>query len=169
MSRTTTSLRVLHDLGLAAWFGGGLMGAVGMNSTARRADDLSERHGLTTHGWSRWAPFSAAAVGTHLVGATGLLLADRDQLRDPRARAIALTKTGLTAGALAATLLARSRTRVVEEHVDNPSEGPDQPGTGSPGEFAHAQDTLRVLRWAVPALTGGALVLSGVQARRSTQ
>ena len=80
-----------------------------------------------------------------------------------------MVKGGLTVGALAATFLARQRTRVISEHLDNPSEGPDEPGTGSPGDFAHAQDMLRVLHWAVPALTGGVLVLSAVQARRSTQ
>lgn len=170
MSRTTTTLRTLHDVGLAAWFGGGLMGAIAVNSTARRAEDLSQRHRLSNHGWERWAPFNAAAVGVHLVGATGLVLADRGKLARERAdRRTALLKGGLTAGALAATLVARHRTQVVAEHLDNPSEGPDQPGTGSPGSFANAQDQLRLLRWAVPALTGGVLVLSAAQARRSTQ
>jgi len=170
MSRTTTTLRTLHDVGLAAWFGGGLMGAIAVNSTARRAEDLSERHRLSSHGWSRWAPVNAAAVGTHLVGATGLLLADRGKLARERAdRRTALLKGGLTTGALAVTVLARRRARVITEHLDNPSEGPDQPGTRSPGSFANAQDQLRVLHWAVPALTGGMLVLSAVQARRSTR
>jgi hypothetical protein len=170
MTGTTTALRTLHDVGLAAWFGGGLMGAIAVNSTARRAEDLSQRHRLSSHGWERWAPFNAAAVGTHLVGATGLLLADRDKLaRERRDRTTALVKGGLTVGALAVTVLARRRGQVITEHLDNPSEGPDGSGAGSPGSFAHAKDQLRVLHWAVPALTGGVLVLSAAQARRSTQ
>lgn len=34
-----TVLRSLHDLGLAAWFGGNLMGAIGVNGAAAKAKD----------------------------------------------------------------------------------------------------------------------------------
>jgi hypothetical protein len=34
MSERNTAVRSLHDLGLAAWFGGSLMGAVGLNGAA---------------------------------------------------------------------------------------------------------------------------------------
>ncbi len=170
MSRTSTALRSLHDVGLAAWFGGGLMGTIGVNSTARRSEDLSERHRLADHGWARWAPVNAAAVGAHLVGASGLLLTDRAVLaREPRARRAAMVKGGLTGAALALTLLAQRKAEVVSRHVDDPNAGPDDSGAGSPGQFAHAQDELRVLRWSVTGLTGAVLVLGAVQARRSTQ
>ena len=170
MSSTTTALRALHDVGLAAWFGGGLMGAVGVNSTARRAGDLSERHELSTHPWERWAPVNAVAVGAHLVGATGLLLTDRGTLAHQRgARTTALVKGGLTGAALTLTVLAERRSDRVERQSERSGEGPDDPDNLSPGDFAHAQDELRVLRWAVTGLTGGVLVLSAVQARISTQ
>ena len=170
MSRTTTALRSLHDVGLAAWFGGGLMGTIGVNSTARRSEDLSERHRLADHGWAKWAPVNAAAVGAHLVGATGLLLTDHTTLaKDSRARRTAVAKSGLTGAALALTLLAQRKASVVSHHVDDPNQGPEDSGAGSPGQFAHAQDELRVLRWSVTGLTGTVLVLSAVQARRSTQ
>ncbi|CAM5474167.1 hypothetical protein SSPIM334S_01561 [Streptomyces spiroverticillatus] len=35
MTERNTFLRSAHDLGLAAWFGGSLMGAVGVNGAAR--------------------------------------------------------------------------------------------------------------------------------------
>jgi hypothetical protein len=170
LSLTTTSLRALHDVGLAAWFGGGLMGAVGVNSTARRADNLSDRHQLSAHPWERWAPVNAAAVGAHLVGTAGLFLADRETLaREAGARRSAMVKGGLTAAAVALTVLAERRADLVERQSERSGQGPDEPGNLSPGDFAHAQDELRVLRWAVTGLTGGVLVLGAVQARRSTQ
>src|SRR4051812_21266058 len=36
LSERNTLVRSLHDLGLAAWFGGSLMGAVGLNGAAER-------------------------------------------------------------------------------------------------------------------------------------
>src|SRR5919107_6424752 len=105
VSLTTTALRGLHDLGLAAWFGGGLMGAVGVNSTARRAENLSERHALAIHPWDRWAPVNTAAIGAHLAGAGGLLVADRGALaRRRRAQSTAIAKAGLTAAAVGLTV-----------------------------------------------------------------
>jgi hypothetical protein len=169
MSRTTTALRSLHDVGLAAWFGGGLMGAVSVNSTARRAENLSDRHRLASAGWERWSPYSNAAIGLHLAGSAGLALADRRTLRrDGRARSIAVAKTALTGGALWLTVLAERRADLVEAEVTAPEGSPQDPGT-TPGQLGHAQDQLRILRWTVTALTGGVLVLGAVQARRSTQ
>ena len=34
MSERNTIVRLMHDLGAAAWFGGSLMGAVGLNGAA---------------------------------------------------------------------------------------------------------------------------------------
>ncbi len=76
MSRHTLA-RSMHDLGLAAWFGGSLMGAVGHNGAAASLRDPAERSAAATVGWSRWAPVSAAAIGAHLLGAVTLLRTER--------------------------------------------------------------------------------------------
>ena len=60
MSQTNTVIRSMHDTGLAAWFGGSLMGAVGLNGAAAKAKDPTERLELSSLGWARWAPVSAA-------------------------------------------------------------------------------------------------------------
>ena len=39
MATDNTVSRSLHDLGLAAWFGGSLMGAVGLNGAAAQVDE----------------------------------------------------------------------------------------------------------------------------------
>ena len=42
MAARNTLVRSLHDLGLAAWFGGTLMGAVGLNGATAKAKDPAE-------------------------------------------------------------------------------------------------------------------------------
>lgn len=39
MSERNTVVRAMHDLGLAAWFGGSLMGAIGLNGAANESAD----------------------------------------------------------------------------------------------------------------------------------
>ena len=154
------ALRTAHDLGLAAWFGGELMGVVGVNSTARRAEDLSQRHQLAAHPWERWAPVSSAAIGLHLAATAGLLAIDRPARG---ARGLELAKVVLTGTALGLTVMADRRTERVERQVQDP--GPDGPEDPSSGDLGHAQDELRVLRWSVTALTGAAVALNAVRHR----
>jgi hypothetical protein len=42
-STDNTLARTLHDLGLAAWFGGSLMGAAGVNGAAAVVQDPTQR------------------------------------------------------------------------------------------------------------------------------
>jgi hypothetical protein len=49
-----TLARSLHDLGLAAWFGGSLMGAVGLNGAAAVVDAPEQRLRVANTGWARW-------------------------------------------------------------------------------------------------------------------
>ena len=57
---TNTLSRSLHDVGLAAWFGGSLMGAIGLNGGAAEAKDgpielvLPARAGLSGPRLMRW-------------------------------------------------------------------------------------------------------------------
>ena len=48
--------RSIHDLSAAAWFGGSLMGAIGLNGATADAKDSTERTRLSSLGWKRWAP-----------------------------------------------------------------------------------------------------------------
>jgi hypothetical protein len=60
-----TVSRSLHDLGLATWFGGSLMGAVGLNGAAAdveeprqrlRVTNAPGRHGLVPGPWGQAGP-----------------------------------------------------------------------------------------------------------------
>ena len=71
MAERDTLIRSMHDLGAAAWFGGSLMGAVGVNGAADAAKDPTERLRLSSIGWAKWTPWQVAAVGVHAVGGIG--------------------------------------------------------------------------------------------------
>ncbi|MDQ3708787.1 MAG: hypothetical protein M3387_05700, partial [Actinomycetota bacterium] len=77
-----TVIRSMHDLGAAAWFGGSLAGAIGINGAASDIDDPAERAKIAANGWARWSPVNAAAIGTHALGGLGLILANRGRVQD---------------------------------------------------------------------------------------
>ncbi|MET7443093.1 hypothetical protein ABZS63_39625, partial [Streptomyces sp. NPDC005568] len=77
MSDRNTVIRSLHDVGLAAWFGGSLMGAVGLNGAAKDQGETARgRARIASSGWAKWTPVNAAAIGVHLFGGGGLLAAN---------------------------------------------------------------------------------------------
>jgi hypothetical protein len=97
MSERNTVIRSLHDIGLAAWFGGSLMGAVGLNAAASTANDPVERLTISSAGWAKWAPVQLAALAAHGVGGIGLILANKKRIADqPDVRANTIVKTIVT-------------------------------------------------------------------------
>jgi hypothetical protein len=160
MAKSTFS-HALHDLGLAAWFGGTLANAVALNSAAAEAGDASKVGAVANAGWDRWTPVNAAAIGAHLTGSVGLLMRDVPRMQAQEGvGSMAGLKTALTVGALGATAYSRALGRKVSQHRDVPAESGTQPTTSTPPDVAAAQHRLRMLQWAVPALTGGLVVIA---------
>lgn len=167
MAKTNPYARTLHDVGLAAWFGGSLMGAVGLNAAASVAHDAGERTRISAEGWRRWTPVNAAAIGAHLTGAAILLGSDRKRLAAQKGVAsLAGVKTGLTVAALGVTAASRVLGRTVQEGAGSPAAGTTEPAAGTPGDVANAQKGLKPLQWAVPALTGALIVVSARMAEQ---
>ncbi|MDP9405107.1 MAG: hypothetical protein M3O86_00675 [Actinomycetota bacterium] len=69
---TNTFTRTSHDVGLAAWFGGSLMGAVGLNGATSAVEEPSQQIRVADAGWARWTPLNAAAILAHLAGGARL-------------------------------------------------------------------------------------------------
>lgn len=159
--------RSLHDVGLATWFGGSLMGAIGLNGAAASLRNPDERSAAATAGWSRWAPVSAMAIGAHLIGATRLLQTERARISRQRgvARSSAI-KTGLTVTALGATAYSGVLNRRMAAAGHAPAQGATEPAAETPPGVAKTQKQLKVLQWAIPGLTGS---LIGVTAWQSEQ
>lgn len=170
MARHTLS-RSLHDLGLAAWFGGTLANAVSLNPAAGQPLHSSDSGRVANTGWDRWTPVNAAAIGAHLAGSVGQLLGNRGRLVSQRGvGTMALTKTALTVAALGVTGYARVLGKKVSAHHDVPVADATTPTAGTPDDVASAQRQLAALQWAVPALTGALVVVSsfaGEQQRAS--
>ena len=171
MAAPNTVARSLHEIGLAAWFGGSLMGAVGLNGAAAEVEGKEQRARVANAGWSRWTPVNLGAIGAHLAGAALLTLGNKSRVAGQKGVATAsIAKTGVTAAALAATAWSRALGQKVISAGDVPVEGGTTPAAETPPEVAGAQRKLAVLQWAVPALTGLLLVadaLMGEQQRPS--
>src|SRR3954466_5536444 len=116
MARNTLT-RSLHDVGLAAWFGGTLANAVALNTAAAKSTTPHDVGAVANEGWNRWTPVNAAAIGVHLIGAAGLLKHDLGRAAAQKGVPTrAITKTVLTAAALGVTAYSRVLGKKVSEH-----------------------------------------------------
>lgn len=161
MAQTNTVARSLHDLGLAAWFGGSLMGAVGVNKAAAAVVSSDQRARVANAAWSAWTPVNAGAIAAHGIG--GALLIANNKARLTGQRGVAgwtIAKTALTVGALAATVYARILGQKVMNAGDVAVQDGVTPVSRTPTEVAAAQRQLQLLQYAIPALTGAVLVAS---------
>ncbi|GGX96757.1 hypothetical protein [Streptomyces minutiscleroticus] len=163
MSDRNTLLRSLHDVGLAAWFGGSLMGAVGVNGGAEEVGETNTATArISSAGWAKWTPVNAVAIGAHLVGSTGMLVANAHRVAGQQGVAASSTaKTVVTGAALAVT----AWSRVLGKKVELASSGDPQDAEKAakhPINLDKAQRQLTCLQWAVPALTGVLVVLDAL-------
>jgi hypothetical protein len=151
----------MHDLGLAAWFGGTLANAVSLNAAAGEAGISSRTGAVVNVGWDRWTPVNAAAIGVHLVGSVGQLGGNAGRIQAQQGvGTMAVAKTALTAAALGVTAYSRVLGKKVSKRTDVPAASGTDPAPTTPPEVAAAQQQLKMLQWAVPALTGALVVLS---------
>jgi hypothetical protein len=163
MSERNTVLRSMHDIGLAGWFGGSLMGAVGLNGAAARAANPAERLQIASAGWDRWAPVNLAAIGAHLAGAAGILVSEAPRVASQKGvGAMSVAKTALTAAALGATAYSRLAGKKMDKAGGAPVEGTTEPAASTPGDVSAAQRQQRVAQWMVPVFTGALLVVSSL-------
>lgn len=160
-------IRSMHDIGLAAWAGGSLMGAIGLNGAAAQLDDPRQRAAASTAGWRRWAPVNAAAVGMHVIGATGLLITDFDRVRHQegvaKSSAIKTIVTGAGLG-VAAWSAVLNQKMVAAGPV--PVQGATEPGPTTPDDIARVQRQLKVVQWLNPLVATGLIALGSWQSEQ---
>ncbi|WP_413755794.1 hypothetical protein [Streptomyces sp. MMBL 11-3] len=163
MSGRHTVIRSLHDVGLAAWFGGTLMGAVGLNGAARDEGGTAvEQARISSSGWAKWTPVNAAAIGIHLFGSGGLLMVNAHRVAGQQGVAASTAvKTLVTGAALAATAYARILGKKVE--LASSRDPQDlQKASEHPIDLDTARRHLACAQFAVPALTGCLVVLNAL-------
>jgi ankyrin repeat protein len=160
-SNDNSLARSLHDLGLAAWFGGSLMGAVGVNGAAAQVQEPKQRLQVANAGWNRWTPVNLAGIAAHLAGGAVLLAANKGRVTAQQGVAQATTvKTALTVLALGATAWARALGAKLNEAGEVPVEGGTDPSGDTPEDVTKAQQQLKYLQWGIPILTGAVLVVN---------
>jgi hypothetical protein len=160
-STNNTVARALHDLGLAAWFGGSLMGATGVNGAAAVVQDPTQRLRVANSGWARWTPLNLAGIAAHLAGGAVLTGANKGRLAGQQGVATASTvKAALTVAALGTTAYARVLGKKLERAGEVPVEGGTTPNPATTDEVARAQRQLTALQWVIPVLTGAVLVVN---------
>jgi hypothetical protein len=164
MTSRNTLVRSLHDLSLATWFGGNLMGAIGLNGAAADAANPSERLRISSVGWGRWAPVQLAALAAHAVGGVGLIAGNKERLAtQPESRTNTIVKLSLTVLAAGTTLWSALAGMKMAKHADEPTEGVTEPSDGSSPQLSSAQKQQKVLQWVTPVLTGVLIVLGAQQ------
>lgn len=154
MALVSTAVRATHLVTNAAWFGGSLMGAVGLNPAAQRPDTQQERVEVSGTGWERWGPVQGASIGLHLLSGVAILADNGNRVVAHRPTTVAVAlKTALTAAAVASSAAAY----VYGERLGRAS-GEDGHPT-DPEAADRARRKLAWLQWTTPALTGSLLVL----------
>lgn len=153
--------RVVHDLGLAAWFGGTLANAVALNRAAGETSNASSAGRVVNAGWDAWTPVNAVAIGAHLLGSVGQLRGNKDRLFAQKGvGTMAVTKTVLTAAALGVTGYSRLLGQKVADRPSVPVASGTEPTDSTPPEVASAQKQLKILQWVIPAITGALIVVT---------
>lgn len=164
MSNRNTIIRSIHDLGLDAWFGGSLMGVIGLNGGAAAAKDPSERLRISAIGWGRWAPVQLAAIAAYGVGSIGLLVTDKGrQVLQGEARANSIATILVTAAAGAASVAGGLAGAAIGKQSGEGAPGVTEPGSSSSEALKTAQRVEKVTQWAIPVLTGVLVVLHAQQ------
>lgn len=160
-----TVIRSLHDLGVAAWFGGSLMGAVGLNGASQDIKDPSDRARVAAAGWARWSPVAATSIAAHLVGGAGLLLEHRGRVRNQSGvTANTFVKSALTLAAMGTTAYSGALgAKIAKDGSDEVSDGATKPNSSTSRDIAKVQQQQRALQWITPALTGVLIILGAQQ------
>jgi len=164
----TTAATIAHDIGLAAWFGGAWMGAVGLNGATIEVDDHTQRTRVANAGWFRWAPIAGTSLVANVVGAYVLgRLVPSPGIHTGGAGGLRALRTVLTAAAVLSTIETGISGQRVVRGGDVPVATSVTPIAATPPKVAAAQRRLRVAQWLVPAFTGALLVVEVFQRRSS--
>jgi hypothetical protein len=152
--------RSVHDLTAAAWFGGSLMGAIGLNGAAAEAKDPAERTRLSSVGWMKWAPVQTAALVTHLIADLAIAWENKGRIaKQDGVGAQTVYKTGVTLAGAAVTLYAGILGKRVEKSADEGAQGATEPREGASEGLRSAQNQLKVIQFAIPAFAAWVIVL----------
>ena len=171
MATLSTTAWVLHDLGLAAGFGGNLFGQLALNPSVAAVSDKRERGRVAQVAWERYKEVNTVSLlafaSTWLVGRT--ILSGREVGR--ASRTLTVIKDGLVAGAvigglgamIAGTMLSRARERAGEAPLESGSE----PAPETPPNVARLQKITNAFSIGRIVFEGAVLATTTILAMKS--
>jgi hypothetical protein len=163
MAERNTWARAIHELGLGAWFGGSLMGAVGLNAAAKQASEPTERLQVANAGWARWTPVNAVGIAGYVGGGLVLMWGNKGRLAGQEGVAGAsMAKNVLTLVTLAATGYSRILGQRLMEQEKVPVADGTTPLPDTPDDVRAIQRQLKVLQYAIPAHVAGLIVINAM-------
>lgn len=122
MATLSTTAWVLHELGLAAGFGGNLFGQIALNPSLAEIQSKRERGKVAHVAWDRYKTVNGASLammaGTWLAGRT--LLSGREAGKT--SRALTITKDVLVGGALVSGVGAMVLGRMLDKETATSNE-----------------------------------------------
>ncbi|HET9959924.1 MAG TPA: hypothetical protein VFQ61_35775 [Polyangiaceae bacterium] len=169
MATLSTTAWVLHDLGLAAGFGGNLFGQLALNPAVKVIDSKEQRSKVSHAAWDRYKTVNAIALaataGTWLIGRAALSGREVGQT----SRELTLVKDVLVLGAfttgvgalVTGTLLDNELTRPV------PIESGHYAAPETPPRVARLQKIVNVVGALNVAFEAGVLALTTVLAMKA--
>ncbi|AKT42089.1 hypothetical protein [Chondromyces crocatus] len=170
MGKLSTSAWVLHDLGLAAGFGGPLFGKIALGEAVKDIHSEEER-GLVLHdAWKRYNRVTAislgAAAATWFIGRT--LLSGRSVSRE--ARQLVLAKDIVLGATIAAGVASMISGEIKSREAHGgavPVRSGTEPSERTPPIARAAQRVLSVVGPMEIALAGAAIGITSVLAMKS--
>jgi hypothetical protein len=169
MATLSTTAWVLHDLGLAAGFGGNLFGQLALNPAVNTIESKEQRSKVTHAAWDRYkvvnAVSLAAMASTWLVGR--LVLSGREVGR--HARGVTLLKDGLVIGAFASGVGALVTGSMLDaaRRANEPIESGHTPAPETRPRVAKLQRMVNIVGIANIVLEASVLAVTTVLAMKS--
>ncbi|MET1022536.1 MAG: hypothetical protein ABWX69_10100 [Arthrobacter sp.] len=152
--------RSIHDLTAGAWFGGSLMGAIGLNGATAEAQEPAERTRLSSLGWKKWAPFQTAAFGAHILAGLAVIWENKGRMAEQHGvTRLTIYKSVVTLAGAAVSLYAGLQGAKVDKLANEGAAGATEPKPGASEELRSAQRQLKILQWAIPVFAGWVIVL----------
>ena len=169
MTEPSTTVRTLHNLGLATWFGGNLFGQVALNPTVSSISDRSERGRVLNEAWLRFNVVNGlamvSAVGAWRLG--GLMEAESEL--GAGAEGLVKLKNVLLGAAIVNTVASAALgSRVASQAPEGytPVESGTEPAPETPAGAARAQRLIGFFgNGALVTLAGAAAVSAALEAR----
>ena len=152
-------VRAIHDLGLAVWWGGSLMGTMAMNPAVEVLDDPDERGKMVDEGWALFQPWAAAGLTAAIISH---VIMRRNPPKNPTAqfKSVARIKDALYGVAVVSSVASMALGEYVVHQeteylpVDSEEEDP------SFGDDTPAQNTLTATS-IVQLLAGAGIFITG--------